>query len=179
MTYLIFTFGALVLLHFVYEGIIAPSLRLNLRFRLFQLRDELRMLKIRHGSDFDDKHFHYLQDGVNNLLSGLPRIDITLLVRVMNEIASDKQLKQRMDARAKILDDCKLDDARRLRKQSIEIVERALTINSGAWVLYVLPIALAAVCYKSTIKTLRSLTALSQSDFAKVVDEQPTVVTSS
>jgi hypothetical protein len=45
---------SLAALHFVYESILAPSLRLSLRFTLFALRDEVRQLKIDCASSLSD-----------------------------------------------------------------------------------------------------------------------------
>ncbi len=45
MIYAISILFWLAILHFIYEGIILPSIRLNLRYKLFVLRDELRSLR--------------------------------------------------------------------------------------------------------------------------------------
>jgi len=51
----IIVLAGLAVYHFVYEGILAPSFRLKLRFELFELRDELRKLKISHAEDLRDE----------------------------------------------------------------------------------------------------------------------------
>lgn len=45
MSTAIIIFGTLCFSYFIYEGIVAPSLRLHQRFRLFALRDELREVR--------------------------------------------------------------------------------------------------------------------------------------
>jgi hypothetical protein len=76
MTILLSVMMLLTLAHFIYESIVAPSLRLKIRYDLFALRDELRFLKIKRGSSLDDKHYVYLQDSINTMISHLARYDI-------------------------------------------------------------------------------------------------------
>ncbi|MGH8330614.1 MAG: hypothetical protein ACRER3_22985, partial [Pseudomonas fluorescens] len=65
MTYAVLSFMFLAFVHFVFESILAPSFRLKLRFEIFALRDELRLLKIECESSLHDKHFEYLQSSLN------------------------------------------------------------------------------------------------------------------
>jgi len=171
MTYLIYAFVGFAFLHFIYEGIIAPSLRLEVRFKLFQLRDDLRMLKIEHAEKLDDRHFHYLQDSINNVIRGLPNFSLAMLYDLMERISKDRELKARLDARAKILDDCQIEQARKIREQGVRLVQQALSINSGGWWFYILPIVVAVVCYASTKNLIRSIASLSEPDFQKVVSD--------
>ncbi len=157
MSYAILAFLFLALCHFVYESIIAPSLRLKLRFELFKLRDDLRTLKNEYGSDLDDRHFHYLQDSLNVLIRFLPRFEIGNLALAASQINNDPQLKKRMEARAKILDDCQIAQATNIRNKSIEIAARAVRVNGGAWGFYVVPIALTFAVYKSVNEKVRAI----------------------
>ena len=65
MTTTILVLLALAVFHFVYESILAPSLRLSLRFRLFALRDEARQLKIECVDSLNDAHCVFLQASIN------------------------------------------------------------------------------------------------------------------
>jgi len=168
MEYAIFIFTILALLHFWYEGILSPSLRLEIRYRLFELRDEARMLKIRRGNDFHDRHFRYLQDSINGLIKNLARIDLAMLASITMKLRQDKEFKARLEARSKILDDCKVEEAKAIRKKGANLIERAISVNSGAWMFYVVPIAIALVCYQKTAKAIRFICSMSEHDLEKV-----------
>src|ERR1035441_10315344 len=80
MVILIFLFACVyALLHFIWEGILAPSLRHNIRLDLFALRDNLRRLKI-NNPELPNDAFNTVQDGLNGAIKHLSDIDIPLLV---------------------------------------------------------------------------------------------------
>src|SRR5438445_3942194 len=140
MEYGIFIFAILAILHFWYEGILSPSLRLEIRYRLFELRDEARLLKIRRGNDFEDKHFHYLQDSLNGLIRNLGRIDLAMLTSFTIKLKEDKEFRARMEARSKILDDCKVEEGRAIGKRGQNLMKRAAGINTAGGSFYMFPI---------------------------------------
>jgi hypothetical protein len=168
MEYIIFGIIALAIWHWWYETILAPSLRLEFRFRLFKLRDEARELKMHLGSNFDDRHFHYLQDSINNAITLLPRMDVAMLVTVAKRMEHDAELRARIAARSKILDDCKFPEAADIRKRANEVLGFVVGANSGGWIPYLIPIALAVACYKQAEATVKSITALSEADLQSI-----------
>lgn len=173
MEYAVFFLGLLAIVHFIYEGIVAPSYRLEQRYKLFGLRDELRMLKIRQRDGLPGKHFHYLQDAINGLIRNIERIDVTMLIALTIKRRTDKEFRERMEARAKTLDDCHLREAMDIRARGVKIIEHALSANNGAWVFYIIPIAIAIACYKKTARAVKSIMALSEPDIEKVAVPSP------
>jgi hypothetical protein len=171
MSYLILVLVSLATIHFVYESIIAPSLRLSIRYDLFALRDQLRSLKIEHADQLDDKHFHYLQDSINSIILALPRIDAMTIAHVKNAIEKDAALKERLIARQKILDDCTIPELRGIRKKSIELSVVALGVNSGMWAIYVIPAMAVGGIYKSIERRIKALISLSEIDLQKIAPE--------
>ncbi len=168
MEYAIFVFTGLAILHFWYEAIYAPSKRLEIRFKLFELRDEARMLKIKYGKELDDKHFQYLQESLNGLIRHLYNIDLVLLVALSIKVHEDKEFKKRMEANAKALEGCNVPEAREIIKRGAKLVERAVNINSGGWIFYVVPIAIAFACYRMTAKLIRFICAMPEHELDKI-----------
>jgi hypothetical protein len=103
MTTAIVILLALAVFHFAYEAILAPSLRLSLRFRLFVLRDEVRRLKIECLESLNDNHFVFLQGSINGLISMLHRVDMALLVGVEFESRKDPGFLEQARERARML----------------------------------------------------------------------------
>ena len=171
MSYFLLFMMALVVFHFVYESIIAPSWRLSIRFKLFALRDELRILKIEHGDRLDDKHFHYLQDSINSIIQALPRLEVTTIAHVKRAIESDEELKKRLIARQKILDDCAFPEMSAIRKKSIALSIESLGANSAGWWIYLIPLMAVGGVYKSIERRIRALISLSDPDIEKVAPE--------
>jgi hypothetical protein len=167
MEILIFTLCFIAAYHFIYEGILAPSFRLELRFELFRLRDEVRQLKIESSDALLDKHFNYLQDSINALISFLYKFDFATLLLAEAESRRNPAFKKRVEERARILDDCNIQRARDIRKKSLVIAAKALVINSGACILYLIPIALVLSGYSAIKSRIRLFASFSDKDFER------------
>jgi hypothetical protein len=139
-----------------------------LRFELFELRDEVRQLKIAHEGALNDAHFNHLQDSVNSLISFLFKFDFATLALAEAESRRDPEFKRRTEERSRILDDCPIEQAKIIRKKSLRIAAKALVVNSGACTLYVVPIALACIGYSALKNRIRVFASLSGQDFQKV-----------
>jgi hypothetical protein len=154
--------------HFLYEMIVAPSLRLNLGFRLFALRDQLRRLKMTAADELDDRHFHGLQDSLNALVRTLDVFDLSLLVRLRNLAKQDAAFRARVEARASVLDGSDMPEFLEIRKRSIRIALEALAVNSGGWIVYLIPV-LFAVSFYSRVKILvRAFASISGPDLCRI-----------
>jgi hypothetical protein len=179
MGYLLVMLLVVALYHFIYESILAPSMRLKLRFELFVLRDRVRKLKIENSEYFKDKHFHYLQDSLNNLIALLARFDCATLVRIESEMKRHPELRKRAEERSRTLDDCDLEEVRVIRYESLKLASTALVVNSGGWLIYILPpLAVAAAWFglsssvSSFKRRIKAVMAIPQSDMKKVAPEE-------
>lgn len=171
MSYILLGMLVLVVYHFVFESILAPSWRLSIRYRLFALRDELRMLKIEHRDQLDDKHYHHLQDSINSIIYLLPKIEVVMVAHIKQSIEQDVELKKRLEARQKVLDDCAFPIMVDIRKRSINLTIEALAANSAGWSAYIVPFLLLSGVYKSIEPRVRALVSLSDPDIAKIAPE--------
>ena len=165
----IFILIALAALHFVYESILAPSFRLSLRFKLFVLRDEVRKLKIDCAGSLSDKHFDFLQNSINNLISNLNRFDMATFVGVEFESKKDPSFLKAAEERSRMLDDCKIPRAREIREQSLKIISAAIFINSGALFLLIFaPIIIATLGYTEVKQRIRIFAFISDQDLKRI-----------
>jgi hypothetical protein len=165
----IFILIALAALHFVYESILVPSFRLSLRFKLFVLRDEIRQLKIDCAGSLGDKHFDFLQDSINNLISNLNRFDMATFVGVELESKKDPSFLRSAEERSCMLDDCNIPRAREIREQSLKIVSAAICINSGALFLLIFaPIIIATLGFAEVKKRIKIFAFISEQDLKRI-----------
>jgi hypothetical protein len=173
----IFILIALAALHFVYETILAPSFRLSLRFKLFVLRDEVRQLKIDCAGSLSDKHFDFLEDSINNLISNLNRFDMATFVGVQLESKKDPSFLKSAEERSCMLDDCDFPRvgpgpgprAREIREQSLKIVSAAIFINSGALFLLIFaPVIIATLGYAEVKTRIKIFAFISDQDLKRI-----------
>ena len=132
MTVAIYILIFLAIFHSVYESILAPSWRLDLRFRLFELRGEVRSLELEFHGSLNSHYFEYLQDSINALISELYRFDAAAIAFAEQESRRDPQFRKGAEERSRILDDCDIPEFTAIRQRSLEIAARALLVNSGA-----------------------------------------------
>lgn len=176
MIYLLVGLVAAAVFHFVLESIIAPSARLEMRFKLFELRDDLRRLKCEHAEGLDDKHFHYLQDSINAQIASLYRYDIATLVMAQLRYERDAEFRKLCDERAKMLDDCGIHAATEIRRQSLRTVAAAFGVNSAGWLMFIIPVALVGACFGAIKQQIKRLASLTARDLDSVIQGMPEAI---
>ncbi len=163
MSYLFLALLLLALIHFAYESIVAPTFRLQLKQQLFELSEELKLLKQRHQRKDSEKVFHYLQDSVNNLSNTINRFEVVEVARALAKVGKDQELRERLESRVKALDSCDVPEIKalwiKIARRAVKIVE----VNSGGWAFYLIPIALFNVCLKKLYQIAKALVSLPSS----------------
>jgi len=129
-----------VVWHFVYDGIIAPSIRLHLRNQLFILRDELRQVLIDGIPEVDKKAFWFVHGGINNFINRLPGLTIERAIALSEEYENNTKLQQLLD---KNIDAVKNSDSRikEVFDKVNSVIEVAFIANMGGWFIYIIPVA--------------------------------------
>lgn len=137
---LFFLFVAAVVFHFIYEGILAPSLRFELRMQLFKTRDEIRYLKLQYPEEFDGELYDFIQDGLNKQLKLLPNINIVGLVHAFQRVKNNPELEQAYRALEAKVNECSVDGVKQLYEEGMpRIFGLAFIANSGGWIVYAIP----------------------------------------
>lgn len=167
----------LALSHFIYESILAPSWRLSLRFRLFALRDEVQALKTRRDL-LDDEHYAYLQDSINTMIAMLHRYDIAAIIAAEFRYHRDPGFRIRVDTRATILDGCDLPEAQSVRRSSVDLIARAIAVNSGMLCAPLYPFALMGIGFSTLRRHLRKFATLSRRELESVAPYRPGIAIS-
>lgn len=168
MTTLFLILLALAFYHFIYEGIIAPSLRFDLRFRMFALRDELRAAKLRHPQQIDGEVFHYLQRSINNTLRHMGFISLKLIfsARYLNE--RDQEIIEKLERVHKKIDECPVGVVKELRDKHRWLIGYAFLVNSGGWAIYLFPVILGAVFFSSILTLSWKILSLPEREIERI-----------
>ncbi|WP_201344631.1 hypothetical protein [Thiohalobacter sp. COW1] len=156
MSYFILVLAFLAILHFIYDGIVLPSIRMHLRNKLFALRDELRQIKI-CDEECDPQVFNLLHDGINRFLNRLHRLTIDRQVQFMREYENDDELRYEIDQRWKLVESCENEDVTRIFEEANDVLRVAYLANMGGWFFYLIPIALIAFSLKKLSNEAREM----------------------
>jgi hypothetical protein len=171
MWYFIFLVsGVYALLHFVWQSIISPSIRLEIRFRIFALRDELRRLKL-EDQNLSSEAFRTVEDGLNSALQILYEIDIPILIHCDARANTDPQLKEHVQKRMAIIKDANSIELEKIVAHLRKNIERAALVNSGGWILYVLPPMLMVLCFKRLCSPIFSVIYMNRAEINKIFPE--------
>lgn len=153
--------------HFLYEGVILPTIRLRLRYKLFELRDKLRRLKIERGDNLSDEVFSQLQDSINNTICFLHTINLETLKRLHRAIDSDQSLRKEMEKRRNVIETCPLKEVREIDQQHFIVILSVLTGTFGGWVIYVLPPIMVYSLLGKIIGFVKALTLIPEDKVQK------------
>jgi len=140
MTIFLIVILILAFCHFIYEGVFLPSIRLSLRFRLFELRDEVRFLKFKYSDEFSDDAFDYLHQTLNAAIHILPRIDIRTVRLGVLTVRKDPDLLKEIQKRSRVLDECQVKELKNLQSETANVAVKILLANHGAWFIYLVPV---------------------------------------
>ncbi|MCC4632650.1 hypothetical protein [Xanthomonas dyei] len=138
---LLILMGVLALGHFLYEGVVAPSLRDRLNDEMFELRDRLRRIKLAKGDACPQKAFDIAHNGINQYVHHLHWVTISFVVEFNR---SHKRFRNEVKERREVIANCGVPELHSVVDRGNQIVERALIVNSGAVIVVAIPIVVFA-----------------------------------
>lgn len=160
MSTIIIIAALLAVIHFIYESILLPVIRLHLRNRLFVLRDEIRDVMIQENIQGKDEAFMFVHDGICKFLNRLPEITLDVKAGVENEIKENPSLyKDTMERINKI----KSHENKRLVlifNETNMVLQKAFIANAGAWLVYLVPIVLLMLSIRKIADLAAELIAM-------------------
>ncbi|HEX8138696.1 MAG TPA: hypothetical protein VF544_14110 [Pyrinomonadaceae bacterium] len=166
MTTLFFIIMALAFVHFIYEGIIAPSIRFKLRLELFKQRDELRELKMEQDCELCDEAYSYLQDVLNNTIKHVSHIDLWLVSVARHQI--DEETREKIAALEKQVEECPIKKVKEISDKQIDIIGKALFTNNGGLILYLIPLAVLLAFYQTFVGYAKKVLSLPERDIDRL-----------
>lgn len=128
--------------HFVYDGIIAPNLRMSLRYKLFALRDILIDLKLEKKKQFNDEAFSYIHESINTAIRHLPNYNITNVFKSLSAYNNNPELREFVKKKRDVVEQCSLYELQEIDFLKFKYSFIAFIINSGGWAIYLFPIIL-------------------------------------
>jgi hypothetical protein len=163
--------GLYALFHFVWQSTIAPSLRLDVRFRVFALRDELRRLKLADQPVSDDA-FHIVEEMLIAVLHVLYEIDVPLLIHCDWYANTDQKFKEQIQKRMEIVKSANCPELEKIVVQARKQLVRAAKINSGGWMPYVIPSVMTLLFFKTLCKPIFSVIYMNRAQLQKIIPER-------
>lgn len=150
--------------HLLYDGILAPSIRYELRFQLFALRDKIRSLKIKHGKELDDEVYLYLENSINGTIKYLHLINLSVMYEAYRSILRDKGLKEKIERQKSLLRKCSVVEVNDVIDEHSTILQNAVLANVFGWFIYIVPLFALLSLFKQCADLIKTLTFLPEQD---------------
>jgi hypothetical protein len=169
MSYLILAMMLMALWHWVYESLVAPSLRQSLRLELWWLHQELLDLVAAEADASRHEPLQMLGESVCVLDLLLEKFDAVTVASVAVELRRDPALRARAEARGRILDGSASAVVRRVRQRTLDVAARAVVINSGGWCIFIVPFALVHVGMRRLGRVIAASVSLSNGELRRIM----------
>ena len=168
IAFLIIVLFTLALFHWAYESAIAPSFRLGARYKLFALRDELRHFSAQKEIQLDEPAIHVLEGSINLSIEYMSEIDFGLARAFRKRCSLDPSFCKRIEQRSSLIESYRDPEFQALRHRYEYVFGKITMINSGAWFIYIIPIAVYVVFWKTLCKLVSRLSVVSGEDFPEL-----------
>lgn len=153
--YLIIALFFFAILHFVIDGILAPTEQMIARQKLLSIAVELKSQKKHKSKDAKEVNKH-LYNSANTLIANIPRYTVWNLTKFRGLIARNERLRQSIFEKSKWVDENSDEFLIQKRKDISKEADRILAWNSMSWALYVLPIIFTLAFFKKIQKVIDS-----------------------
>lgn len=140
IAWLIIAVTVLAVVHFVYEAILLPSFRQDIRYRLFALRDQLRSLMADERDGLEPEAFRYMQESLNIKLAFLHRVDIRLIYYANRMFEKNDALASRVKKRESEIANYQHEEFQAIRKKALILFGVAFILNSLGFIVMCLPV---------------------------------------
>ncbi|MFO0940062.1 MAG: hypothetical protein U0930_04780 [Pirellulales bacterium] len=130
--------------HFLYDGIIAPSIRLHMRYSVFALRDELR----REMTVDNSESLLILQSAMNISLRVMSEFSISDAFMLKRYLAENPEVRDEVLRRSKVVESCTNQKVQDISKRLNRVLRAAFVVNTGGWAIYIVPLIVALALFR-------------------------------
>ncbi|MFZ1875011.1 MAG: hypothetical protein WAU54_19875 [Chania sp.] len=160
ITTLFFVLCGFAVLHFIYEKIALPSLRLHFRNELFKIRDCVRKEIITGQLGKDLAAANLIHEGLNNTINRLHMLTLGNKMRAQQRFETDERMRELVLEHSAVLAKMESVTLQKAFDRTVDIMEKVLLCNNGLFMLYSLPLILLAWLCGLLLKTLHQSLSL-------------------
>lgn len=130
--------------HFIYESILSPMFRMEIRYKLFETRDKLRNFKLQNINACDDETFDLLDDYASKTINMLPLYNFSNLY-FASKVKGDEKLLKEVSKHSELIKNSKFDELKKIDKEITRAAVKSLIVNSGGWIYIIVPIVVPVI----------------------------------
>lgn len=147
ISFLFSVFVMAIIWHYTYENGFLPVFRLHLKYKLFSERDQLRNLLFENK--IDEKLFVEIQESANSGIHCMKFFDISGLLKAKEILKKNPDLNKQTTEKINRLLNSSNHEAVKIFKRIVAIKTEIFIVNSGGWIFYIFPFAVAIYLIKA------------------------------
>lgn len=151
LSWLVFVLFLLSVAHFLLENILAPSARMRLRYRIFDLRDQLREECESHSG----RETEILQQQINVALDAMSELTISGVYEAKRFFRDNPADQQLAVERVQLVENSASQEVVRISMELQKQMRSVFLVNSAGWGVYLIPIVLAAMAISKVNRVIR------------------------
>ena len=137
----------LACVHLAYEMIVAPSLRLVLKFKLFALRDRARYAQRAATTDAEKAAACLITEGLDRTMLGLRRLSLAAVVRASDAYSNNEAIRNEVDFEIGFIDSHGSSELKSIHREANNVFIMAAAVGSGGLMFYMVPAVLMIVFF--------------------------------
>ena len=163
---------ALAAWHFLADGILAPTLRMSLRNKLFAQRDQIRyILCSAKLSKAELRAAKHVEDSICNFINSLHRINLITVYRFNQFVKENPKVKTYIKQDYSELVSDSSEEIKKVIINVGKIYSDAMFINSVGWFIYLIPIVVGMASVEIIRDTGKRLVITPIKDINKFFDD--------
>ncbi|MBH2937754.1 hypothetical protein I5Q40_22430 [Serratia marcescens] len=163
ITMLFYTLCVLAILHFIYERIVLPSVRLHYRNELFKIRDTVRNEMISGVDGKDIEIAKLVHDGLNNTINRLHYLTLGNKVRAQMRFENNENMRNHVKRQVDMMLSSKNEILKKALDDTVSVMDKMLIFNNMFFFVYTLPlvplvlaVSMVISAVKKAVKTYKS-----------------------
>ncbi|EPO6299152.1 TPA: hypothetical protein PPG46_004503 [Escherichia coli] len=153
LTVLFYVLLCMAAVHFIYERILLPSVRLHYRNKLFELKDIVRNQIISNKSKDDVQAAELVHEALNNAINRLHLMTLPNRVRAQRRLSANPEIQARIKREVELFQKCDNGKLIATIRESAKILDKVLLFNSLMLIIYSLPIMLTIWSVAKVLQT--------------------------
>jgi len=154
ITVLFIILVSVAIVQYVYQSILLPTIRQELRFRMFALRDKLRHYAYDEVIYPESRVYRLLQGRINITVDYLYLVDVKALFDAYRLLKENPAISKRIEKHRQLIESCEIPEVREIDGQLNRFLTITLLANSACFFLWFGFLLLMLLTIHRTGKTL-------------------------
>jgi hypothetical protein len=154
-------------LHFIADGILAPSEQMLVRLKLLRASAEAEEL-LERSSGPNRQHALRVRASYHNLINDMPRFNLWTFAAFKHKFDTDSKFREEAISRVRQFDSCGEKELIEMRRKVVRYGDKILLWNAIGWSIYVVPVAICGMVFSKIQNGIKAIITLPPSKLDEI-----------